>query len=120
MNSANGRDFWAPEFGADIVTFTLGAQQKLYGKAKDDPAPLPDQASLDQAKKVLDTSNLGHSSANDVATFLRFGGFATKAPEPDSLEFRTGVEALKQAWAACDSDNPIDHYRVLTGVVTVA
>ncbi|WBO63791.1 polymorphic toxin-type HINT domain-containing protein [Streptomyces camelliae] len=143
VNSSGGRDFWAPEFGADIVTFTLGTQQKLYDKAAEDPTPRPGQASLDQAKKVLDafdtggdawaaaykdvagkelldTSNLGHSSANDVATFLRFGGFATKAPEPDSLEFRTEVEALKQAWAACDSDNPIDHYRMLTGVVTEA
>ena len=142
-SSADGRDYWAPEFGKDIVAFTLGTQQDLYSKAKDNPTPRPGQAALDQAKKVfdafgtgddtwataykdvagralLDTTNLGYSSANDVATFLRFGGFATKAPEPDSLEFRTEVEALKTAWAACDSANPIDHYRVLTGPVLAA
>jgi hypothetical protein len=118
VNSSGGRDYWAPEFGKDIVAFTLGTQQDLYNKAVENPAPRPGQASLGQARKVLDafdtggdawaaayknvagqelldTSNLGYSSANDVATFLRFGGFPTKAPEPDSLEFRTEVEALK-------------------------
>lgn len=142
-NSFGGRDYSAPEFGKDIVAFTLGTQQDLYNKARENPTPRPGQAALDQAKKVLegfdtggdswaaaykdvaarellDTGNWVYSSANDVATFLRFGGFATKAPEPDSLEFRTEVEALKTAWAACDSANPIDHYRVLTGPVLVA
>ncbi|GAQ70337.1 polymorphic toxin type 27 domain-containing protein [Streptomyces turgidiscabies] len=143
VNSSEGRDYWAPEFGKDIVYFTLGAQQDLYNKARENPTPRPGQAGLDAAKKVfdafdtggdtwagaykdvagralLDTGNLGYSSANDVATFLRFGGFPTKAPEPDSLEFRNEVEALKAAWAACDSANPIDHYRALTGPVVQA
>lgn len=143
VNSSAGRDYFAPEFGRDIVAFTLGTQQDLYDKTWENPTPKPGQLSLDQARRVLDafdvggdtwaaaykdvagkelldTSNLGYSSANDVATFLRFGGFPTKAPEADSLEFRTEVEALKTAWAACDSNNPIDHYRALTGAVVQA
>ncbi|MGW7498279.1 hypothetical protein ACWGKA_28870 [Streptomyces luteogriseus] len=143
VNSSGGRDYHAPDFGKDVVTFTLGTQRDLYNQTWENPTPRPGKASLDQARKVLDgfdtgddswasaykdvagkelldTSNLGYSSANDVATFLRFGGFPTKAPEPESLEFRTEVEALKTAWAACDSANPIDHYRVLTGPVMQA
>ncbi|MEH0418441.1 polymorphic toxin-type HINT domain-containing protein [Streptomyces sp. B21-083] len=143
VNSSGGRDYWAPEFGKDIVYFTLGAQQDLYNKARENPAPRPGQTALDAAKKVfdgfdtgddtwaavykdvagralLDPENLGNSSANDIATFLRFGGFPTRAPEPDSLEFRNEVEALKTAWAGCDSANPIDHYRALTGPVVQA
>ncbi|MGW5031208.1 hypothetical protein ACWEQW_07985 [Streptomyces nigra] len=143
VNSSGGRDYHAPDFGKDIVAFTLGTQRDLYDKTWENPTPRPGTASLDQARKVLDafdtgddawagaykdvagrelldTTNLGYSSANDVATFLRFGGFPTKAPEPDSLEFRNEVEALKAAWASCDSNNPIDHYRVLTGPVTQA
>ncbi|MGW3117507.1 hypothetical protein ACWDBW_10195 [Streptomyces sp. NPDC001107] len=143
VNDQGGRDYFAPDFGKDIVAFTLGTQQDLYNKTWENPTPRPGQAALDQARKVFDafdtgddawaaeykkvagdellnTSNLGYSSANDVATFLRFGGFPTKAPEPDTLEFRTEVEALKTAWAACDSSNPIDQYRVLTGPVVQA
>jgi hypothetical protein len=143
VNSSGGRDFWAPEFGEDIVTFTLGTQQELYNKAKDDPTPRPGRPALDKGRQVFDafgtgddawaaaykdvagralfnTDPMGQPSANDIATLLRFGGFATKASEPESLEFRTEVEALKMAWAACDSDNPIDHYRVLTGPVLQA
>ncbi|SEC46395.1 hypothetical protein [Streptomyces sp. TLI_105] len=62
----------------------------------------------------------GGGSANDVATFLRYGGFPKQAPAPDSLEFRTEVEALKIAWANCDSANPIDYNRALTGPVVQA
>ncbi|WP_459754684.1 hypothetical protein [Streptomyces sennicomposti] len=143
VNSSGGRSFWAPEFGSDILSFTFKAEETLEPKAAEDPRPRPAQSSVDKARKIFDafdtggdswaaaykpvagaelfeTSNLGYASANDIAAFLRFGGFATKEPEPDSLEFRTEVEALKMAWAACDSANPIDHYRVLTGVVAQA
>ncbi|MFD8567595.1 hypothetical protein [Streptomyces sp. NPDC059639] len=142
-NSQGGRDYHAPEFGGDIVAFTLGTQQDLYYRTWDSPTPPAGKASVDKAQGIFDALSTpddawataykpfagdelfgvggkGPSSANDIATFLRFGGFPTKAPEPDSLEFRTEVEALKVAWAGCDSANPIDHYRVLTGPVTQA
>ncbi|MEU4351829.1 hypothetical protein [Streptomyces sp. NPDC023838] len=146
VNSAGGRPWNAPLIGWDIRTFTVEGRSQATGSIWDDPAPRPGAATLAKAKEVFDAFDTkgddwatkyktmaGHSefgglgvvgttpgSANDFATFLRFGGFATKAPEPDSLEFRSEVEALKAAWAVCDSANPIDQYRVLTGVTTQA
>lgn len=143
VNSMGGRDYHAPEFGDNIRAFTLGKQLDLYYKIFDDPTPRPGDASVTKAREVfaaLDTSGdefgtaykpfAGNElfgvddkhpgSANDLATFLRFGGFPTKAPEPDSAEFRNEVEALKIAWAGCDSANPVDHHRVMTGVVLQA
>ncbi|MEU2229439.1 hypothetical protein [Streptomyces vietnamensis] len=113
VNSFGGRDFHAPAFGADILGFTQ--QRSLWGKIADDPRPMPGKASLDKARSVLDGIStpgdtwetnwrpvagdglLGSGSANDVAAFLRYGGFPKQAPAPDSLEFRTEVEALKIA-----------------------
>ncbi|MGI5480555.1 hypothetical protein [Streptomyces lavendofoliae] len=143
VNSFGGRDYHAPEFGGEILAFTLRDQPELYYKTWDDPTPRPGKPALDKAKQVFDAlstpddswataykpfagielfgyPNETPGSANDIATFLRFGGFPTKAPEPDSAEFRSEVETLKLAWAGCDSDNPIDHYRVLSGVVLQA
>lgn len=143
-NSSGGRDYHAPEFGGDILAFTFGKQRDLYYKTFELAKPLPGKASLDKAKEVFEAfdttgDDFGKAykpfagdelfgvggkgtpgSANDIATFLRFGGFLKKAPEPDSPEYRAEVEQLKIAWAACDTDNPIDHYRVLTGVVLEA
>ncbi|MGW2743175.1 ALF repeat-containing protein [Streptomyces sp. NPDC001450] len=59
VNDSQGRDFWAPEFGRDIVAFTLGTQQQLYSRAAGNPTPHPGQASLDQAKKVFDAFDTG-------------------------------------------------------------
>ncbi|MEV6393295.1 hypothetical protein AB0M39_00645 [Streptomyces sp. NPDC051907] len=142
-NFFGGREHQAPEFGEDILAFTFGKQRQIYYKWIDNPKPLPGKAALDKAKEVFDAFDTkddywasqykpfaGHElfgiggstpgSANDIATFLRFGGFPTKAPEPDSPEFRAEVEQLKVAWAVCDSANPIDHYRALSGVVVDA
>ncbi|MER7106686.1 hypothetical protein [Streptomyces sp. NPDC000229] len=142
-NWFGGRDYHAPEFGRDILTFTLRDQRDLYYKTWGDPTPRPGKPSLDKARQIFDAlstpedswataykpfagdelfgkPNETPGSANDIATFLRFGGFPTKAPEPDSAEFRSEVETLKLAWAGCDSANPIDHYRALSGVVLQA
>ena len=144
-NSVGGRDYHAPEFGGDILAFATKEREFSY-KTGEDPTPKPGKAPLDKAKEVIaafDTSgdtwetnykpvardavvglNNGESgrpgSANDVASVLRFGGFLKTAPEPGSLEHRAEVESLKVAWAGCDSDNPVDHYRALTGVVVDA
>ncbi|MFE9574648.1 hypothetical protein ACFYMW_40135 [Streptomyces sp. NPDC006692] len=140
-NSSAGRPWHAPVIGGDIEAFTVEGRKKIPGDVWTDPAPHPGAESVAKAKAVYDAFDTANdawaksykeaagsslygglgitdgkaNSANDIATFLRFGGFPTKAPEPDSLEFRTEVEYLKAAWAACDSRNPIDHYRVLTG-----
>ncbi|WHM36533.1 hypothetical protein [Streptomyces sp. BPTC-684] len=143
-NSSGGRPWHAPAFGADIAAFTELGRGWSIPHLWDNPTPRPGAASLAKAKEVYDAFDtqgddwatsykewagggdgigvIGSKpgSANDIATFLRFGGFATKAPEPDSAEFRTEVEFLKSAWASCDSQNPIDQYRVLTGVTTEA
>lgn len=143
-NSSNGRPYHAPEFGEDIVRFSPGARSALYDQAFKDPTPRPGKASLDKARQVFDAIDTtgdewatsykeqyaeneifgwGGSktgSSHDIANLLRYGGFPTKAPEPDSVEFRTEVETLKLAWAGCDSANPIDHYRVLTAPVLQA
>ncbi|GAA2467302.1 hypothetical protein ACFPFX_10860 [Streptomyces mauvecolor] len=140
-NYSGGRPWHAPLIGGDIVAFTMEGRKQIPGDVWTDPTPHPGTESVAKAKEVYDAFDTGAdawakqykdwagrgdvgglgvadgkaNSANDIATFLRFGGFPTKAPEPDSLGFRTEVEALKMAWAACDSRNPIDHYRVLTG-----
>lgn len=143
-NSTNGRPYQAPEFGEDIVAFTLGAQHKIYQQAYTDPTPRPGAESLAKARPVFDAIdtagdawaeayktpyaekelfglNGGQTgSAQDFANLLRYGGFPTQAPAPDSMEYRTEVETLKLAWASCDSANPIDHYRVLTAPVLQA
>ncbi|MDX3385252.1 hypothetical protein PV682_27815 [Streptomyces niveiscabiei] len=143
VNSQGGRDYHAPEFGADILAFAKAEREFAY-KVSGDPTPKAGKAALDKAKEVLaafDTTGdtwatnykpfaedalfgIGGGpvtgSANDIASVLRFGGFATKAPEPGSMEERGEVEVLKAAWASCDSANPIDHYRVLSGAVLQA
>ncbi|MER5886683.1 hypothetical protein ABT160_22895 [Streptomyces sp. NPDC001941] len=143
VNSSGGRDYHAPEFGGDILAFTLRQQPELYYKTWDSPVPRAGKTAQDKAQQIFDGLSTPDDdwataykpfagdelfdrlsgkkgAANDIATFLRFGGFPTKAPEPDSAEFRIEVENLKLAWAGCDSANPVDHYRALSGVVVQA
>ncbi|MFK0210636.1 hypothetical protein [Streptomyces sp. NPDC090298] len=58
--------------------------------------------------------------ADDARLFLQYGGFPTTAPEPDSMEFRLDVEALKARFASCTTRNPIDPYKVLGAEVAQA
>ncbi|MFG2457849.1 Hint domain-containing protein [Streptomyces sp. NPDC048523] len=58
--------------------------------------------------------------ADDARIFLQNGGFPTTAPDPDSVEFRIDVEALKARFASCTTSNPIDPHKVLTAETVVA
>ncbi|MCH0569360.1 hypothetical protein I3F60_08840 [Streptomyces sp. MUM 136J] len=69
---------------------------------------------------VYDTRYSGGTTAHDVASCLRYGGFPTKAPAKDSAEYRVLVENLKQAWSECSWQNPLDGNRVLNGPVMAA
>ncbi|MEU9153305.1 Hint domain-containing protein [Streptomyces sp. NPDC048417] len=58
--------------------------------------------------------------ADDARIFLQNGGFPTTAPDPESVEFRIDVEALKARFASCTTSNPIDPHNVLTAETVVA
>ncbi|MFH8586500.1 hypothetical protein ACH4GP_19180 [Streptomyces celluloflavus] len=79
---------------------------------------LADLVGAGSAGKMTDLAT--NMSADDARLFLQYGGFPKKAPEADSVEFRTETEALKIRWANCDPENPADPYRVLTDVVATA
>jgi hypothetical protein len=59
----------------------------------------------------------GKHHADDISEFLQFGGWPSVAPAPDSAEFRLEVEALKQRFSSCDTENPLDPYHVLAPAV---
>ncbi|MFF8830011.1 hypothetical protein [Streptomyces sp. NPDC015131] len=145
-NSSGGRDYHAPEFAAGVLSLLGGTRRDIYPKAWGDwvpragdtaknkaiqlfkslPTPQDNWESSYQSYAGSELLGPGHEggsgvgSANDVANFLRFGGFPKQAPEPDSMEFRSEVELLKMAWAGCDVANPIDFHRALSGVVIQA
>ncbi len=144
-NDFLGRGFHAPEFAAGVLALLGGTDQGIYPRAYEWPMPRPSRASTDKAVEVFKSLPLPQdswereyhdwsgrellgvqlngqegASANDIATFLRFGDFPKQAPAVDSLEFRSEVELLKAAWAGCDSNNPIDFHRVLSAAVVQA
>ncbi|MEU8630356.1 hypothetical protein, partial [Streptomyces sp. NPDC048669] len=69
---------------------------------------------------VTNTRFSGGTTASDIASYLRHGGFLTEAPQKDSPEFRVEVESLKQSWAACDSAEPTDPRNKLSAVAAQA
>lgn len=58
--------------------------------------------------------------ADDARLFLQHGGFPETAPDPDSMEFRVDVEALKSRFASCTTGNPLDPRGVLGEEIRVA
>ncbi|MFE1555324.1 hypothetical protein ACFW6V_10065 [Streptomyces sp. NPDC058734] len=136
-----GVDQYAPKFDKDVVAFTLGPQRDLYNQLGSDAHAVPSKAALDKAKalaaelkgkdenhdfvtngmlKDAASANYRMPTASDIARYLRLGGYMAKTPAEDSVEFRTEVEALKVAWGACDSRNPLDFYRVMSPIVVTA
>ncbi|MFI6857789.1 hypothetical protein [Streptomyces sp. NPDC050416] len=131
----------APEFDKSITDFTLGAGKNLLNKFGQDGHAVPSKTVVDQAT-VLSNATKGADSwndqaademlkdagqstyrtttASDLAYYLRHGGYPGKAPEPGTAEFRVEVEALKGAFGACDSLNPVDARRVMNQVVLTA
>ncbi|MFD5408512.1 hypothetical protein [Streptomyces nojiriensis] len=133
---------YAPQFDKDIVAFTYDQRNLYYRIGEDGHAPAT-KAAADKARalaaqlkgqdpnldfvtgSVLDDAdktelNYGAATASDVARYLRLGGFMKQTPAEGSVEFRLEVEAMKAAWGACDSRNPIDYYRVMSPIVVTA
>ncbi|MFE8936614.1 hypothetical protein ACFYNX_03830 [Streptomyces sp. NPDC007872] len=74
-----------------------------------------------EERQALDAMSLMHRMyADDARIFLQHGGFPTTAPEPDTMEFRLDVEALKARFASCTTDNPHDPNNVLGAEVVQA
>ncbi|MGW4275139.1 hypothetical protein ACWEGQ_22885 [Streptomyces seoulensis] len=102
VNSQGGRPYFAPVFGADILTFTWNGHAGIRTSVPQDLTPKPSAASVTKAKEVYSAIAAGNDdwtkqytrlaaqeigvaadsreigSANDIASFLRFGGFPTR------------------------------------------
>ncbi len=139
--TAAGIPQYAPQLDKDVVAFTLGPQRDLYYQLGGDGHAVASKASLDKAKALAaelngqdlshdfvtkgllrdaESSNYRSPTASDIGRYLRLGGYMKQTPAEDSVEFRLEVEALKAAWGACDSRNPLDFYRVMSPIVVTA
>ncbi|MFG2487190.1 hypothetical protein ACGFSI_31100 [Streptomyces virginiae] len=139
--TAAGIPQYAPQFDKDVVAFTLGPQRDLYNQLGSDGHAVPSKAALDKAKALAaelkgkdenhdfvtkgllqdaENGNYRSPTASDIGRYLRLGGYMKATPAEDSVEFRLEVEALKAAWSACDSRNPLDFYRVMSPIVVTA
>ncbi|MEU1478515.1 Tox-REase-5 domain-containing protein [Streptomyces sp. NPDC005760] len=135
----------APEFGAEVLQFTLSTQRQLAGKLGWDGHTNASAEAIARAREITEanrdtnetadnwaaddmlsessvnqTQFSGGTTASDIALYLKFGGFAKEAPAEGSAQYRILVEDLKQAWAACDHQNPVDVRRVLNAPVMTA
>lgn len=140
----DGITLHAPEFGADILGFTAAAQAQLVHRLGWDDHTNPSAESLAKAEEITEqnrgkdawhdwsadlmlrdanpanTRFWGGTTATDIASYLRHGGFLGKKVAPGTPEFRIEVENLKQAWAACDHADPVDPRNSLSEVASQA
>ncbi|MDV9191307.1 hypothetical protein R6L23_24410, partial [Streptomyces sp. SR27] len=140
---SDAMEWHAPAFGADVTRFTLETQARMSNLGSDEHSVASPEA-IAKAKEVAkenegkdafhdmtsgwmlsdDQINVrGYAygtTATDVAAYLKRGGFPALAPLKDSAEYRVEVEDQKQAWSACDSQNPFDPRRVLNEPVMTA
>ncbi|MGW6393357.1 polymorphic toxin type 27 domain-containing protein [Streptomyces sp. NPDC055103] len=136
--SAEGIEVHAPAFGSDVNYFTaVSKAQRAHQLGWDGHSEASSEA-VDRARAITE-ENLGKdewhdftadwmfkdfqskysrgTTSSDIASYLRHGGYPTQAPTKDSAEYRVEVENLKQAWAACDNQNPYDPSRKLNELV---
>ncbi|NJP94867.1 hypothetical protein HCN51_36460 [Nonomuraea sp. FMUSA5-5] len=126
--------YHAPDFDESVRAFTIERQRLSYDLIGTDGTPVAGQAAKERATELVAASPAGSvtrilgeallrnpsPSANDIAMLLQYGGFPSISAPPESQEFRTQVEALKVAWAACDSLNPLDPAGVMDPVIAAA
>ncbi|MFE6298216.1 hypothetical protein ACFVQF_30240, partial [Streptomyces sp. NPDC057866] len=142
--ASDDMDWHVPEFGEDVRQFTLVTQKELAwrlgwdghsnagaeavararavaaeNRGKDDWHDWAADSML-MDSEVNNTRYTNGTTSSDIAAYLRRGGFATEAPAKDSPAYRVEVEDLKQAWSACDSQNPVDPRRMLNAPVMTA
>ncbi|MFJ8646176.1 hypothetical protein ACIRNI_08625 [Streptomyces sp. NPDC093546] len=140
----DGMELHAPEFGEDVGHFTSVTQRELAWRLGWDGHSNPSPEAVARAKAITEenrgkddwhdaaahsmlmdsevnnTRYSGGTTSSDIASYLRRGGFAVEAPAKDSAAYRVEVEDLKQAWAACDHQNPVDPRRKLNEPVMAA
>ncbi|GLI01308.1 hypothetical protein Pa4123_65840 [Phytohabitans aurantiacus] len=123
----------APAYGDDVHKFLLQRNDQTWHDYLVPPVPpKPSQAALNRALAVAAEMRADGVpgapadwqvktwSANRIERLLRFGGFPTEAPAPDSLEFRTEVESIKINWSDCDTADPDGSTGVLADVTATA
>ncbi|MFD6425000.1 hypothetical protein ACFWEP_23890, partial [Streptomyces sp. NPDC060198] len=137
-------DWHIPEFDSEVLQFTLFTQEQLSWRLGWDGHTNASPEAVARAREIMEenrgqdvdndwiadwsfrdedvyeTRYSGGTTASDVASYLKLGGLPTKAPAEGSAEYRVVVEDLKQAWAGCNWQNPLDFDRVLNGPVMTA
>ncbi|MGW6554962.1 polymorphic toxin type 27 domain-containing protein, partial [Streptomyces sp. NPDC055051] len=134
-------EWHAPAFGADVSYFTALSKVQLAVPLGNDGDSKPGAEAEAKARALVEENrgkddwddftadhmlqDIGWewsrgTTSSDIAAYLRRGGYAAAEPAKGSPEYRVEVEDLKQAWAACDHQNPLDPRRRLNAPVMTA